>query len=76
MQAEINLNVGFTRNEMILEESLDECKVGRLLSQYHARRATRISLLQNIYTSLFSRNNTRQTRQAETPEGETTHMVI
>jgi hypothetical protein len=76
MQAFLSQNLGYTRNEMILEESLYESEIGRLLSQHRAMRAARISRLQAVLASLFGRNNTRGTHRAITPQGEQTHTVI
>ena len=76
MQAFLSQNLGYTRNEMILEESLYESEIGRLLSQHRAMRAARISRLQAVLASLFSRNNTHRTHRAITPQGEQTHTVI
>jgi hypothetical protein len=76
MQAFLSQNLGYTRNEMILEESLYESEIGRLLSQHRAMRAARISRLQAIMASLFGRNNARRTHRAITPQGEQTHTVI
>lgn len=68
MQAYISQNLGYMRNEMILEESLYECEVGRLLNQYRARRAARFGRWQGILTSLFGWNNTSRTQVAVTPK--------
>ncbi len=76
MQAFLSQNLGYTRNEMILEESLCESAIGRLLSQHRAIRAARISRLHAVLTSLLGRNNTRRTHQANPPQGEQTHLVI
>ena len=76
MQAFLSQNLGYTRNEMILEESLCESEIGRLLSQHRAMRAARISRLQAIMASLFGRNHARRTHQAIPPQDEQSHTVI
>jgi hypothetical protein len=75
MQVLINQNVGFTRNEMILEESLNESDIGRLLSQNRALRATRINYLRVILATLFGRHNAHPAQQALTGRGEQSHKV-
>lgn len=76
MQVFLSQNLGYTRNEMILEESLCESEIGRLLSQHRAMRAVRITRLQAILASLFGRNHMRQLYQAPPSAGERTHRVI
>jgi len=76
MQAFLSQNLGYTRNEMILEESLCESEIGRLLRQHRALRAARISRLQAMMAALFGRHDAHRNSQAITAHGEQTHTVI
>jgi hypothetical protein len=62
MQDFISQNVVFTRNEAILEESLYESKIGRLLRQRQAVRAARINHLQATLASFLDQHHLRHTR--------------